>query len=71
MDKQIREKRTRRSGVKTYYGHNSSLPVSSGGHVYPGQQIARMGSAGLTTDNHCYFGIMRSGTVVNPLNYLG
>ena len=45
--------------------------MSSGGHVYPGQQIARMGSAGLPTDNHCYFGIMRSGTVVNPLNYLG
>ena len=45
--------------------------MGSGGHVYPGQQIARMGSTGLSAGNHCYFGIMRSGTVVNPLNYLG
>ena len=45
--------------------------MSSGDHVYPGQQIARMGSAGLSAGNHSHFGIMRSGTVVNPLNYLG
>ncbi len=59
------------NGFKTYYGHNSSLLVSSGDHVYPGQQIARMGSTGLSTGNHCHFGIMLNGTFVNPLNYLG
>ena len=45
--------------------------MSSGDHVYPGQQIARMGSTGLPTGNHCHFGIMLNGTFVNPLNYLG
>ena len=59
------------NGFKTYYGHNSSLLVSRGDHVYPGQQIARMGSTGLSTGNHCHFGIMLNGTFVNPLNYLG
>ncbi len=58
------------NGYKTYYGHNSSLLVSRGDHVYPGQQIARMGSTGLSTGNHCHFGIMLNGTFVNPLNYL-
>lgn len=59
------------NGYKTYYGHNSSLLVSRGDHVYPGQQIARMGSTGMSTGNHCHFGIMLNGTFVNPLNYLG
>ncbi len=58
------------NGFKTYYGHNSSLLVRVGDHVYPGQQIARMGSTGLSTGNHCHFGIMLNGTFVNPLNYL-
>lgn len=59
------------NGYKTYYGHNSSLLVHTGDHVYPGQQIARMGATGLATGNHCHFGIMLNGTFVNPLNYLG
>lgn len=58
------------NGFKTYYGHNRALLVSTGEHVYPGQQIARMGSTGLSTGPHCHFGIMLNGTFVNPLNYL-
>lgn len=58
------------NGYQTYYGHNSSLLVSVGQHVYQGQAIARMGSTGVSNGNHCHFGIMYSGTFVNPLNYL-
>ena len=58
------------NGYQTYYGHNSSLLVSVGQHVYQGQAIARMGSTGVSSGNHCHFGIMYSGTFVNPLNYL-
>ena len=58
------------NGYQTYYGHNSSLIVSVGEHVYKGQQIARMGSTGISSGNHCHFGIKINGTFVNPLNYL-
>jgi len=58
------------NGFKTYYGHNSSLVVHTGDHVYQGQVVARMGSTGLSTGNHCHFGIMLYGTFVNPLKYL-
>ena len=58
------------NGYQTYYGHNSSLIVSVGEHVYKGQQVARMGSTGVSSGNHCHFGIKINGTFVNPLNYL-
>ena len=58
------------NGVVTYYGHNSSLTVSVGQHVYKGQQIARMGSTGNSTGNHCHFEIRVNGVAKNPLNYL-
>ena len=58
------------NGYVTYYAHNSSLLVSVGDHVYKGQQVARMGSTGVSSGNHCHFGIQINGTFVNPLNYL-
>lgn len=58
------------NGYVTYYGHNSSLLVSVGQHVYKGQQIARMGSTGNSTGNHCHFGVYYNGVARNPLNYL-
>ena len=58
------------NGVVTYYGHNSSLTVSVGQHVYKGQQIAQMGSTGNSTGNHCHFEIRVNGVAKNPLNYL-
>ncbi|MBU5625836.1 peptidoglycan DD-metalloendopeptidase family protein [Oscillibacter sp. MSJ-2] len=58
------------NGYVTYYGHNSSLLVSVGDHVYKGQQVARMGSTGNSTGNHCHFEIRYKGTPKNPMNYL-
>ena len=58
------------NGYQTYYGHNSSLVASLGQKVHKGQLIARMGSTGRSTGNHCHFGIKLNGTFLNPLNYL-
>ena len=58
------------NGYVTCYGHNSKLLVSVGQHVYKGQQIAKMGSTGNSTGNHCHFEIRYNGMAKNPLNYL-
>ncbi len=58
------------NGYVTRYGHNSSLTVSVGDHVYKGQQIARAGSTGNSTGNHCHFEVRYNGVARNPLNYL-
>lgn len=58
------------NGVLTYYGHCSSLLVSAGDKVYKGQTIARVGSTGRSTGNHCHFEVKINGTSVNPLSYL-
>ncbi|MET0016237.1 peptidoglycan DD-metalloendopeptidase family protein [Oscillibacter sp.] len=58
------------NGYETLYGHNSSLLVSVGQHVYKGQQISRMGSTGNSTGNHCHFEVRYNGVARNPVNYL-
>jgi len=61
---------THDNGTQTYYGHNSNNLVSAGQRVYQGQTIARMGSTGRSTGNHCHFEVRIRGSAVNPLNYL-
>ena len=58
------------NGFQTLYGHNNSLAVDAGDHVYQGQLIAYMGSTGISSGPHCHFSIIRNGTYVDPLNYL-
>ena len=58
------------NGYVTYYGHNSRLTVSVGQKVYKGQQIAKVGSTGNSTGNHCHFEVRYNGVAKNPLNYL-
>ena len=59
------------NGKRTLYAHCSSLLVSAGDKVYQGQAIARVGSTGRSTGNHCHFEVQINGTAVNPLAYLG
>lgn len=58
------------NGKVTYYAHNSSLTTSVGKHVHKGQQIAKMGSTGNSTGNHCHFEVRVNGVAKNPMNYL-
>jgi murein DD-endopeptidase MepM/ murein hydrolase activator NlpD len=58
------------NGKQTYYGHCSSFLVSKGDKVCQGQSIARVGSTGRSTGNHCHFEVRINGTQVNPMSYL-
>ena len=58
------------NGYVTRYGHNSSLTVSVGQHVYKGQQVARAGSTGNSTGNHLHLELRVNGARTNPLNYV-
>ncbi len=61
---------THDNGVQTYYAHNSSIVVSAGQRVYKGQTIAKCGSTGRSTGDHCHFEVRIRGSAVNPLSYL-
>ena len=58
-------------GLVTLYGHNSSLVVSKGQSVSRGQVIAKCGSTGNSTGNHCHFEVRVNGSAVSPESYLG
>ncbi len=58
-------------GLSTLYGHNSSLVASKGQMVTRGQTVAKCGSTGISTGNHCHFSVLVNGSYVNPESYLG
>ncbi len=57
-------------GIKTVYGHNSSLIVSAGQFVKKGQIIAYMGNTGVSTGTHVHYEVIKNGVSVNPANFL-
>jgi len=59
------------SGLTSLYGHNSALVVSVGQTVSQGQQIAKCGTTGYSTGNHCHFEVRLNSKAVSPYNYLG
>ena len=58
------------NGIATAYAHNSSIVVSTGQIVKRGQVIAKIGSTGNSTGNHCHFEVRINGQTVNPLGYV-
>ncbi len=58
------------NGDYTYYAHLSKISVSVGSRVYKGQLIAKSGATGNVTGPHLHFEIRKSGSTVNPVNYL-
>jgi murein DD-endopeptidase MepM/ murein hydrolase activator NlpD len=56
-------------GVATLYAHNSKLLVSVGDEVARGQVIAKAGSTGDSTGNHCHFSMYENGAIINPRKY--
>ncbi len=58
-------------GLTTLYAHNSSLVAKKGQIVSRGQTVAKCGSTGWSTGNHCHFSVLKNGAYVNPESYLG
>lgn len=57
-------------GIKTLYGHCSSLLVTKGQKVTKGQAIAKVGSTGKSTGPHLHLTVYKNGESVNPRNYI-
>lgn len=59
------------NGLSTRYGHNEKLLVKQGDMVRKGQEIALMGSTGRSTGTHLHFEVLKNGTQVDPLRFIG
>ncbi len=57
-------------GTATLYAHQSSLAVSYGQQVEPGQTVGYIGSTGLSTGPHLHFEVRVNGVPVDPVPYL-
>jgi hypothetical protein len=58
------------NGDETLYAHCVSLSVRVGDLVWQGQEIALMGSTGISTGVHLHFELIINGRQVDPLRYL-
>jgi murein DD-endopeptidase MepM/ murein hydrolase activator NlpD len=57
-------------GLYTLYGHCSSVSVSQGDSVSPGQVIARTGKSGYAMGDHLHFGALVQGVEVRPQEWM-
>jgi murein DD-endopeptidase MepM/ murein hydrolase activator NlpD len=58
------------SGFETWYAHLDRLDAEKGDNVMRGQQIALMGSTGLSTGSHLHFEVHEDGQLCDPLMFL-
>jgi murein DD-endopeptidase MepM/ murein hydrolase activator NlpD len=59
------------NGLATRYCHNEQLLVKQGDMVRKGQELALMGSTGRSTGPHLHFEVLKNGTQVDPLRFIG
>ncbi len=61
------------NGLQTRYAHMKagSITVRVGQTVAQGQQLGQIGSTGNVTGPHLHFEVLKNGTQVNPMNYIG
>ncbi|MDP9083219.1 MAG: M23 family metallopeptidase [Pseudomonadota bacterium] len=59
------------NGMATRYCHNEKLLVKQGDMVRKGQDVSLMGSTGHSTGPHLHFEVLKNGTQVDPLRFIG
>ena len=59
------------NGLATRYCHNEKLLVKQGDMVRKGQEISLIGSTGHSTGPHLHFEVLKNGTQVDPLRFIG
>jgi murein DD-endopeptidase MepM/ murein hydrolase activator NlpD len=57
-------------GVRTLYGHTSSIHVKRGEQVERGERIASVGNTGRSTGPHLHYSVQLKGKSVNPADYV-
>jgi murein DD-endopeptidase MepM/ murein hydrolase activator NlpD len=57
-------------GLYTLYGHCSSISVTDGDEVKPGQVIAKTGTTGYAMGDHLHFGVLVQGIEVRPEEWM-
>lgn len=58
------------NGIETYYAHLSNFSVVEGQSVRRGDLVGLSGATGRVTSAHLHYEVRRSGTPVNPSQYL-
>src|SRR6202158_5974579 len=59
------------NGMATRYCHNEKILVKQGDMVRKGQEVALMGSTVRSTGSHLHFEVLKNGTQVDPLRFIG
>lgn len=58
------------NGTSALYAHCHTISATQGQVVAAGEEIAQVGSTGISTGNHLHVEIWRAGKVLNPMHYL-